>query len=388
MSAPAIKGWCPGAHRPMMSGDGLVVRVRPPRGELTPEQARGLAHLATTHGHGMLELTNRANVQVRGVLPAAHAPLRDGLAALGLLDADGDAESHRNIVVNPFRPQAIDDPETHCAEGLALGLAAPEFQPLPSKFGFIVDAGPQRRLAEVSADVRIESSASGLMVRLDGCAHGRRVADAEAAVRLALEAASWFITSGGIAADGRGRMRRHLAGGAPLPPMLTGDAAPNGDAAPPLPGLCAEGLNIAAAFGQFRAQDFCRLADSGTRVLRITPYRMIHLPDLRDARPFNGDLIATPDDPLLGVIACTGAPGCPQSSVETRALARRLAPRLPRGVTLHVSGCAKGCALPGPADLTLVGRDGAFDLVTHAAPWDAPARRAIAPDQVLAVISG
>ena len=115
---------------------------------------------------------------------------------------------------------------------------------------------------------------------------------------------------------------------------------------------------------------------------------MIHLPDLRDARPFNGDLIATPDDPLLGVIACTGAPGCPQSSVETRALARRLAPRLPRGVTLHVSGCAKGCALPGPADLTLVGRDGAFDLVTHAAPWDAPARRAIAPDQVLAVISG
>ena len=23
-----VKGWCPGAHRPMMSGDGLVVRLR------------------------------------------------------------------------------------------------------------------------------------------------------------------------------------------------------------------------------------------------------------------------------------------------------------------------------------------------------------------------
>ena len=29
MSAPQVKGWCPGAHRPMMSGDGLVVRIRP-----------------------------------------------------------------------------------------------------------------------------------------------------------------------------------------------------------------------------------------------------------------------------------------------------------------------------------------------------------------------
>ena len=27
MSAVAIKGWCPGALRPMLSGDGLVVRI-------------------------------------------------------------------------------------------------------------------------------------------------------------------------------------------------------------------------------------------------------------------------------------------------------------------------------------------------------------------------
>ena len=34
MSAAAIKGWCPGALRPMQSGDGLVVRVRPFGGRL------------------------------------------------------------------------------------------------------------------------------------------------------------------------------------------------------------------------------------------------------------------------------------------------------------------------------------------------------------------
>jgi precorrin-3B synthase len=50
MSEPAIRGWCPGAHRPMASGDGLVVRVRPPLGELTPAQAEGLADLADRFG--------------------------------------------------------------------------------------------------------------------------------------------------------------------------------------------------------------------------------------------------------------------------------------------------------------------------------------------------
>jgi precorrin-3B synthase len=97
-------------------------------------------------------------------------------------------------------------------------------------------------------------------------------------------------------------------------------------------------------------------------------------------------LILTPDDPRLAVTACTGAPGCPQATVETRALAAALAPRLRSGTRLHVSGCAKGCAHPGPADLTLVGRDGAFDLVVGGAPWDEPQRRGIAPRDVAALI--
>ncbi|WP_252979256.1 hypothetical protein [Mameliella alba] len=41
MSAPEIKGWCPGAWRPMLSGDGLVVRVRPHLARLDADQARG-----------------------------------------------------------------------------------------------------------------------------------------------------------------------------------------------------------------------------------------------------------------------------------------------------------------------------------------------------------
>ncbi|MFG1418991.1 precorrin-3B synthase [Xanthobacter sp. V0B-10] len=394
MSAPDIKGWCPGAHRPMASGDGLVARVRPPLGELTPEQALGLADLAEGHGNSFLELTSRANVQLRGVTAAGHPAVLETLARLGLLDAAPEAEGRRNIVTDPFRPLGADDIQARCARALAHGLAAPEFGALPSKFGFVVDAGPRRRLAGISGDIRIEAAGARLLVRADGMARGRTAADDGEAVRAALDLARWFLASGGVGADGRGRMRGYLKAGAALPPAFAGEARPNPEAPTPRPGPVATelgaGLNVAVAFGQLRAPDLRRLAGSGASVLRVTPYRMLHLPDVRGIGPVGDapDLILAPDDPLLAVIACTGAPGCPQAGVATRALARALAPLVPRGAMLHVSGCAKGCALPGRADITLVGRDGAFDLITHGAPWDEPARRGIAPEAVPEIIGG
>ena len=55
MSAVAIKGWCPGALRPMQSGDGLVVRVRPFGGRLEAAQVAGIADLAERYGNGLID---------------------------------------------------------------------------------------------------------------------------------------------------------------------------------------------------------------------------------------------------------------------------------------------------------------------------------------------
>jgi sulfite reductase beta subunit-like hemoprotein len=74
--------------------------------------------------------------------------------------------------------------------------------------------------------------------------------------------------------------------------------------------------------------------------------------------PAVAGLVTDPESPLLRTTACTGAPGCPQALIETRELARRLSVGLRRAETLHVSGCAKGCAHPGPATFTLVGQPG------------------------------
>ncbi len=390
MSTPAIRGWCPGAHRPMASGDGLVVRVRPALGELSGAQARGLAALAARFGNGLVDLTNRANLQLRGVSEEGHGPLLEELEGLDLLDPDPETEGRRNIVVDPLRDGGAEDRQGQIAIALAAGLSASDFAALPSKFGFVVDAGRTRRLADVSGDIRIEVARGGLIVRADGQATGTSARDGAVAAELALELARWFLASGGVGTDGRGRMARHLAAGAVLPGALAGELRPGPAAPPPAPGQVPDGFLVAAAFGQLTPDGLTRLADAAAAGLRITPWRMVFLPGLRDTAGLAGQegLITDPADPILRVHACTGRPGCPQAQVETRATARALAARLPEGTNLHVSGCAKGCAYPKPSDLTLVGRAGRFDLVKDGSPWDDPTRQALDPGQAADLIGG
>ncbi|MBC7480195.1 MAG: precorrin-3B synthase, partial [Pseudorhodobacter sp.] len=148
-----VQGWCPGALRPMMSGDGLVVRVRPRMARLTPLQVRGLATAALTHGNGLIDLTARANLQLRGVRPEAHLALLDDLNGLGLLDADEAVERHRNIVVSPFWTER--DGTAEVAVAVEAVLCDPAYAAISGKFGVSIDpASPV--LQGVSADIRIE----------------------------------------------------------------------------------------------------------------------------------------------------------------------------------------------------------------------------------------
>jgi precorrin-3B synthase len=117
--------------------------------------------------------------------------------------------------------------------------------------------------------------------------------------------------------------------------------------------------------------------------LRMTPWRMILVEDFPEM-PHHDGLLARADDPLLRVTACTGAPGCPEAHVETRHFAAALAADIPKGSHLHVSGCAKGCAHPGPTDITLVGTADGIDLVRDGGARDLPAVRALDPATILA----
>jgi precorrin-3B synthase len=370
IKGPEIKGWCPGALRPMQSGDGWLVRIRPPGGMLTPAQAAGIAKASLTHGSGTLDLSSRANLQLRGVRPDAHPALIADLSALGLIDPDIVTETARNVIITPFwTPQ--DGTQTLAADLTAALAHTPN---LPGKFGFAIDIGPHPVLQDTPADIRLERDATGtLILRPDGFAFGQRVTP-DMAAKAALTLAKWFLSTGG-APQGRGRMAGHLAR-ATLP---GGFAHPPAAPLPrPTPGIHPHGAAVAFAFGQMPAETLGHLAALG-HDLRLTPWRMILIAGARSAPDLPG-LITTPTAPLLRVTACTGAPGCTQALGPTRALAHRLAPHIAPDSHLHLSGCSKGCAHPGVAALTLVATTQGYDLIRNGKAGDAPHLTDLSPD--------
>ena len=374
MAEPDIKGWCPGALRPMPSGDGWVVRVRPHAARLTPQQASEIARLALAYGNGVIDLTSRANVQLRGVTERSYGPLIEGLGALGLIDENPEAEERRNIVLTPF--WSPNDASVEMAAALAAALTASGAPRLPAKFGFAIDCGPLPVLNHVPTDIRLERSANGGLICLaDGTATGARVSK-ETAVSTMLALAAWFVRSGGVMGD-RGRMAPHMASGVALPEAFTEVPAQSVTTFSPKPGVFAAGVLVGFEFGQVPADLLIALSAYGA--LRMTPWRMLLIEGASTAPDLPG-LITRSDDAMLRVIACTGAPGCLQSAQPTRALARSLAPHLPYGAVLHVSGCSKGCAHAGPAVLTLTAQAKGFDLIRDGRARDLPQRRGLTPE--------
>ncbi len=352
----------------MLSGDGLVVRVRPLGGRLSAVQAAGIATLAQQHGNGLLDLTSRANLQLRGVAPEAHAPLLQGLHALGLLDRSAALEARRNILVSPFWQP--DDGTQGIATALAEALAAPDAPALPPKFGFAVDGGVQAVLRASPADIRIERGPGGYLVRADSYATGA-CASTDEVVPTAMALAHWFLAQGG----------KRMAALAPqhaLPERFQTTAHFSPSSPPPQPGLTAVGWLVGAEFGQLPAETLAALSTLGA--LRMTPWQMLLIEGLQHAPAIPG-LVTQAHDARLRVLACTGAPGCLQAAAATRPLARALAPSVPAGQLLHVSGCSKGCAHPRAA-LTLVATPAGYNLIRHGTAASAPDLLALAPETI------
>ena len=228
-------------------------------------------------------------------------------------------------------------------------------------------------LARDPADIRFERASDGaLLIRADGADWGRFVAPDDA-VDAAIMLAYWFAQN----RTAEARRMRALADRLPDVWQQEMSAPP---APPAAPGPRADGFLLGVAFGSMTEAALRGLLDqTGAQEIVLTPWRMMLLPGVTEAR--RPGFVTAPGGRLLATHACPGAPGCASATVQTRALAMALAART--NGSLHVSGCAKGCALPRTADVTLVGRDGAFDLVRAGASWDEPARRGLSPDDLM-----
>ena len=136
---------CPGACRPWQADDGLLVRLRLVGGRLPVDSLRRLLHVSELHADGQIQLTTRANLQIRG-LPGEGGQLTSAVAAAlestGLLPSRTH-ELVRNILVSPqsgfsggrvdLRPVA-----EHLDSAIRADLALAH---LPGRFLFTLDDG-------------------------------------------------------------------------------------------------------------------------------------------------------------------------------------------------------------------------------------------------------
>jgi len=400
-----VKGWCPGALRPMQSGDGLIVRVRPQSASLRAQDLGALADAALQFGNGHIDLTRRANLQIRGVSEASLSDLHDVIASLGLLDANAEGEAVRNIMVNPL---AGIDPTEPCdvrpiAGELARWLTSDRsLWALPSKFGFIIDGGGVLSLGKQRADVRLVAMGAQIAIGIETRAGIEWLGSATpgAAAAAATEIGLVFIKSAsrekrqrmcdlsdeGIAAI-HAAMRSRLDALHEHP--RTTDTSLDHRIGLIELGADRFAVGIAAPFGRVETDQLRKLTDvmasHGVEEIRLSPWRALYAgvssqqaaQSILDAATREG-LITDPRDPLLQIEACPGAPGCRSTVLDTRGDGRRLAALLPQSGfagTVHVSGCAKGCAKSGAADLVLVGSEGRYGIVRRGNAQDQPAGR-------------
>lgn len=374
LPSPRIKGWCPGAWRPMATGDGLLVRVRPPLGELSRAQLLALCDAAETFGSGLIELTSRANFQLRGVTDTSWTPLMAFLVEHQLVSADPEAERQPQLMLAPHWQAGGDSPTI----ASLLQARGSELAAMPGKVGIAIDAGKAPVLSDSAADFRVERSMEGgLLVRADGHPLGTTVNDAEAAVEQLIRLTHWFVESGGWDS---GRMRRHKA---PLPKWAPADTAPAPPGAKLALGSHPAGQVVGLPFGRATASMLRDLvAPTTVTAVQVTPWRRLLIKG--GSGPADDGLIRHNSDPRLSIDACPGAPYCEQASVATQPLAERLSGL--KNSSVHLSGCAKGCARRTSADVCLVGEAGRFNLIVNGAANSSPVKTGLTESEVLDLV--
>ena len=419
-----VRGWCPSLLTPMAAGDGLLVRVKPRAATLTAEQAETVAAAAGRYGNGIVDLTNRGHLQVRGLLEAGVDGFAGQMAQAGLAAAHPRAEAIRNVLTDPLGP---DDPaaafDSHrLAHRLSATLESdPAFHELPDKFGLLVDAGVTVPLTGCSADIMVRPDGDSAVVALAGgdCRLSLPVSEVEDSVcRLLAAFLSWM--KGQAGSDGSrpaespswrmktmvaARSAREVYDAAALEGELRPAIRPHREAGRPPVGFlpvanAAQGcFAIGAPFGNLEAEMLADLADLARRLadgtIRVTPWKSVILPGVTasDAAGLRKTalemgLVAEPGDPRSRIVTCAGRPRCHSAEADTRADAAFFAAAVLAGTgLLHISGCAKGCAHPAPAATTLVATPDGYDLVFDGLAGDPPERTNLAREAAAAILA-
>jgi len=391
--------------------DAYMCRLRLPGGILPAWQARGLANLADRLAGGYVDVTTRANLQLREISAADGPRVLEELQELGVVARGSGADNVRNVVGSPtagFDPdELIDTRPLTRAVHFAI-LQRRELYGLPPKFNIAFDGGGRVRCLETTNDVgfsAVKATAGPapaelcFRMALGGITgHQTYASDLDVLLRpddclpVVIATLRFFLDEGDRSDRRKARFkyvidRFGLAGclteiekrlGRTLPRVAGVEFAPAplhnplghvGVHAQRQPGRCYVGVVLPV--GRITATQLSGLADLadelGDRELRLTIWQNVLIPGvateevgslLRRLRALGLDFEAGPV--RASVVACTGSKGCKYAAADTKAHALAIAERLDREApldvpfNLHVTGCHHSCAQHYVGDVGLL----------------------------------
>lgn len=367
---------CPGVLTLAHMADGGLARLRTPGGRLSAGQLRAVANAAERLGSGVVDLTNRANLQIRGLARDGGAALAAALTPAGFSFA-GEADRRRNVLLDPFSgldPDEIADLRPAAAALDRAILTTPWIGRLSPKFSFVLDGGGRARIAAIRSDVAIVARPDGVVVVADR--HAARATSPEAAVKAAIAVARAAANTGPAVRAAELPDEALAAAFAGLAPVRAPERAVLNPRLGVVPtSVAGEGaLSIPVPVGRLDVAMLRFLADAaetdGVGSISLGPWSAAVIPGVEEKRA--GDLLARSEaagfTPVriaerLLVTACAGAGACERAREPAKALGRAVLDRaavrpelLPeRPTRLHLSACRKGCAGSSPADLLLLG---------------------------------
>eukprot|EP00913_Durusdinium_trenchii_P010914 g10243.t1 len=119
-----------------------MCRVRITAGELSSQAAREVAHLAYEYGHGIVDITTRANLQVQG-LEIDHLPkVVTRLQKVGLSGKQSGHDNIRNVFAHPFSgltPDELIDTRGLCHDITKVFIDSREYADLPRKMNICLN---------------------------------------------------------------------------------------------------------------------------------------------------------------------------------------------------------------------------------------------------------
>jgi ferredoxin-nitrite reductase len=409
---------CPDIYHPAIARDGLLTRLRIPGGRLDTAQCVAIEQLLVATGLDYIQVTNRANLQLRALTQDIDRELLTKLADAGLSTGNTAIEGIRNIMLSPTA--GIDAQELIDVYPLAEAWANyldchPELGILSTKFSVGFDGGGSVGIIDRPNDITLLAVSNSefsfyLGIGERGSAPipvGVRLTQAECLPMLAAIAESYrqSIVSFGGDARRKPRLRDVIdrngltAFSELVQREFTGsrrfifknldsdrqNIKENSDQHLGVHQQLQTGKNylgVVLPLGRWTVAQIRGLgsivSEYGSGELRLTPWQNLIIPDIKtaDLDKVQGlitdlGLVQTANHPSSLLRACAGSTGCKFSATDTQRdaidLSNYLAANftLDRPLNIHFSGCEKSCAQHDRADITLWGDDSLPDLAGH-----------------------